>query len=129
MLKFAHMPSWLVWSLLVALVATRVSGVHLHLCFDGQQPQASVQTGQAGLDEFDGSTNHQEKDKDLSILSDALVKNMGNKTLSPMLFVAAVLLFILNLPGKVGFSSGFSRPVIPHASGFHLRPPLRGPPR
>lgn len=127
MLKFAQLPTWFIWTLLVAMLVTRVSGVHLHLCFDGQQPQISVQSGHAGSDEL--GVTHADDDKDVSLVSDALVKNFDDVGMLPVLLVAAVLLFILSLLRQVCFSGYFSRPAIPRASGFHLRPPLRGPPR
>lgn len=127
MSKFAHMPTWLVWTLLVAILATRVSGVHLHLCFDGQQPQISVQSGHAGMDE--PGITHADDDKDVSLVGDALVKNFNHAGVLPTLLAAAVLLFILGSLRQVGFPGFFSRPAIPYASGFYLRPPLRGPPR
>lgn len=127
MSKFAHMPSWLVWTLCIAVLAIRVSGVHLHLCYDGQQPQVSVQSGHAGSDEAGDA--HTENDKDVSLVGDVLVKNMSGNGILPSLLVAAVLLFILGSLRQVGFPGCFSRPAIANAPGFHLRPPLRGPPR
>lgn len=127
MLKFARMPTWLVWTLCIAILATRVNGVHLHLCFDGQQPQVSVQSGHAGSDE--AGVTHTENDTDVSLVGDALLKNLSSNGAVPVLLVAAILLFILGSLRQVGFTGCFSRPAILHAPGFHLRPPLRGPPR
>ncbi len=126
MSKFAHMPTWLVWTLCIAILATRVNGVHLHFCFDGQKPSISVQSGVA---DFDTATECSSgKDQDMSLIADGLVKNITGNSLLPTLLVTAVLLFILSLPRKIGFVGCFVRPVLAHTPGYYLRPPLRGPP-
>lgn len=125
MLSLIKMPRWLVWTLCLAIFATRVGGAHLHLCFDGQQLPASVQIGQPGVDE----ARHGQQDKDVSVVADALVKNIDSTFVLPSLLVAAVLLFILSAPRGARFSRDADLQIIPSSHGHHLRPPLRGPPR
>lgn len=125
MLSRSKFSRWLMVLLCVAVLVTRVGAMHLHLCFDGQEPTASIQSGTPGMDDLVPS--HQ--DKDLSLVGDALIKSLDSAAALPALLVAAVLLFMLGLPRNTHFSRFFDRSFIPAARGFHLRPPLRGPPR
>lgn len=125
MLSTLKMPRWLVWALCVAIFAIRVSGAHLHLCFDGQQPQASVQSGQPGVDVL----HQDERDTDISVDGDALVKSLDNALAQPTLLVAAILLSILSTLRGAGFAFNIDLRVFPQSHGHYLRPPLRGPPR
>ncbi|MGE3530881.1 MAG: hypothetical protein AB7I12_03735 [Steroidobacteraceae bacterium] len=119
------MPRWFAWTLLVALLATRVGGAHLHLCFDGQEPPASVQLGHPDLDVFHQS----HEDKDINLFGNVLIKNVGSTFDLPFLLAAAVLLFVVGALKGANYSRNLDRTNIPSSFGLYLRPPLRGPPR
>ena len=125
MSRFSHLPSWMIWTLCIAILAARMGGLHLHFCLDGKQAISSVQAGQVGSDEF--KPHHQ--DTDVSLVGDTLIKNIDSATVLPVLLTAAVLLFMLATPRNAGFSRFFDRFLIPDSLGFYFRPPLRGPPR
>ena len=125
MSRSAISPRRLVVALCIAVLATQVVGTHLHLCFDGHEPPASVQLGHPGADDMD--PDHQ--DQDVTVSGYVLIKSLDNAILLPALLGAAVLLFVLGIPRRLDFPPQFERAPIPASTGFRLRPPLRGPPR
>jgi hypothetical protein len=113
--------------LILAVLVTRLSGVHLHLCFDGQEPPATIHTiDDAAHDEL----HHVEQDhtdKDVDVLDAALTKSKGPVDL-PVLFAACLLLLMLVHPAGRHWPLAASYRVFTPLL-FALRPPLRGPPR
>ena len=123
-----------------ALLAARVNGTHLHLCFDGQEVPAEIHLGDAGLhDDHPLSTldlTHAEHhhalldipahdDVDIDITADSLSKLP--KLDWPVMALLVMLVFSLSGLGSAGF---WPRHRALHRSSPHiyLRPPLRGPP-
>jgi hypothetical protein len=52
--RFAPHTRW-IWLLCIVLLAVRMSGAHLHLCFDGAEPPFAIHAGDiAGHDDFLG---------------------------------------------------------------------------
>jgi hypothetical protein len=119
-------------ALCLALLMLRVSGPHLHLCFDGTEPPVSYHLMDSGL--VDSDAHHGEHagagdahtDQDMPVAKDVLVKKPAADSTALLALVFALLLFLI-APVRE------SRPVFAgaalHSRSFPwLRPPLRGPP-
>lgn len=117
--------SWLLILVCVALLLSRVGSAHLHLCFDGKEPAASLHFVDGGH-HADHHVGEAHDDLDLSLIGDALNKSgkLG-LDLSLLLFAAFCLSFLL-------FTRRHIAPVDPPrakpTSPRSIRPPLRGPP-
>ncbi|MBM0105461.1 hypothetical protein JM946_11915 [Steroidobacter sp. S1-65] len=114
----------LLWTLVLAVLTVKVSGAHVHLCMDGQEPPAAVHIADLHDDE-----HHQDEgqaDKDVNPLVGTLAKKGG-----PEFDVAlAVALTVLSweLPvAKTGVPAA-EPDSLPTDDSFYWRPPLRGPP-
>jgi hypothetical protein len=106
------------------LLGLRFGSVHLHLCFDGQEPATAVHVADAGFEHHD-DVGAPHDDENVEIAADSLFKPQKLE-LNALLVAAFFGFFIL-----------FARPLVPAAArgieGFvthpaALRPPLRGPP-
>lgn len=119
-------PHWLLIVLLAVLV-TRLGGVHLHLCFDGQEPPATLHASDGGEHHDAHHLGEQHSDKDVDLLGVVLLKKSPGSLELPILLAACIVLLLLS-PASRGqwprnaFYRAFPQP-------FRLRPPLRGPPR
>ena len=126
-MSFSHRraPHWMIVVLLAVLV-TRLAGVHLHLCFDGQEPPATVHAGEHA-DPSEHLFDEQHSDKDVDVLGTMLFKKAGGSIDLPVLLAACIVLLFLLQPARgqwpfAAFYRFFAlQPV-------RLRPPLRGPP-
>lgn len=98
------------------------SGVHGHLCFDGQEPPLSVHMDMLG-DHPEHQTEQQHQDADLDPGQLVLAKLM--KVDLSYFIAAALLLVISRVKPEIAFSR-YTRCYLdrPHS----LRPPLRAPP-
>jgi hypothetical protein len=113
----------------IMLILMQVSGAHLHLCFDGGEPQASVHLTEDGGADLHPGASSPHTDMDVSVFGDALLKKATDTTLDLIpLLVASVVLFgaMLQTSSKALLPSRRDIPV--PDSPFELRPPLRGPP-
>jgi hypothetical protein len=126
--RFAH---FLLWTVVLAVLAVRASDTHLHFCYDGQEPPATVHFADASVHNDDHHDDHHDgephADKDFDPLVGVLLKHGGGDAdvALPTYVVAAVLL----LPPAISIVPAASDALPEHASPpFHLRPPLRGPP-
>jgi len=126
MLRIPRHHPWLLTLLCVTLLMVRVSGAHLHLCFDGKEPPASFHLFDVGLhhDTPEASATHQ--DADVAVTGDLFSKqDTWGRDLHLMLLAAGLLWGLLQTPRR--FVSPFSTPTFYAAPAF-LRPPLHGPP-
>lgn len=112
--------------LLAVLLSARVGGAHLHMCFDGSEPPASLHFSDAGHHD-DHHAEEAHDDVDVSVMAEAAAK-LGKLSLDlPLLVAAALIIFSLWLSAQ--------RPLLPYPRPWavsdpcFLRPPLRGPPR
>lgn len=123
-LRLSTRPWFLI--LIFAVLMTRLSGIHLHLCFDGQEPPASIHVAD---DPAHNDAHHLEEhhtDKDVEVFDAVLTKSKGLADL-PILLVAGLLLLVLmRSTGRQWPLDAFYRVFPFHA--FALRPPSRGPP-
>ena len=115
--------------LLLALAAFafgRVTGAHLHLCFDGSEPPLTLHTADsAHVDHHAGESQHHD-DLDVEPIGDLLAKSA--QLLMLAVFATAILLFALLAPPwrLVTIDRDSLRPARPPPP--FLRPPLRAPP-
>jgi hypothetical protein len=117
---------WWIGALCLSLLLMRLSGAHLHLCFDGSEPPVSYHLVDSGIHHGDEhGTGEAHSDQDMPVAKDAAVKKSSAGD-AALLFCALVLLLFLFAPGRQ------PRPAaLPVFHGRHLsrlRPPLRGPP-
>lgn len=116
------------WLLCAALLLTRMSGEHLHLCFDGADPPISMHTDGSEFDVLDEQSGHCPADVKVRLSADALVKkSVMALDVSAAMVRAFVLVLVADThPPKF---SHFRTPSPLPSAAFFLRPPLRGPPR
>ncbi len=109
------------------LILARVSGTHLHLCFDGVEPQSSLHLVEDGDADRHFGANSPHEDLDVSLVANVLVKqDSAGVDLLPILLAATIVLGLLRLAA--------ARVLYPRPQAFvltpvfELRPPPRGPP-
>lgn len=117
---------WLIALIGLSVVSVRVSGAHLHLCRDGQEPPAAVHVSDAGVHEG----HHDRADvphADLDVpLEDGLAKSAKFLFDLPVLAGPTAVPFVLAaLPAAAWGRDGR---VLSWIADRFLRPPLRGPP-
>lgn len=106
---------------------TRMSGEHLHLCFDGADPPVSVHADGSAFDVLDEQGGHCPADVKVSLSADALVKkSVAALDVSSALATAFILVLVADIRAPKLFRSRTSS-LLPSAA-FFLRPPSRGPP-
>jgi len=120
-----HRP-WLLTLLCLMLLASRVGGAHLHLCFDGLEPRTTIHMMDNGLHQGAPGRDAEHQDVDIAVADDVIAKftklGWDIPLLLAVLLICGVLLIV--------------RQPSPRSSSLHvpsnarsLRPPLRGPPR
>jgi hypothetical protein len=109
------------------LIVARVSGTHLHLCFDGSEPRASIHLGEDGEADLHFGAQSPHDDLDVSLVANVVVKlAAAGVDLLPAIIAAIVLFGLLQtavIRAPVARSAG---PAL--TPTFELRPPPRGPP-
>src|SRR5437868_14515610 len=87
------------WLLTFALLVARWGDAHLHLCFDGQEPVASVHVSDQAShhDSHETQDAQAHNDTDVNAYGDALAKKSGDTNLL-VLAVALVLLLLPQIP-------------------------------
>ncbi|MGH8443178.1 MAG: hypothetical protein ACREVZ_03910 [Burkholderiales bacterium] len=117
---------WLIALIGVSVLSARVSGIHLHLCRDGQEPPATVHVSDAGIhDEHHDLADEQHSNVDV-LLDDGLAKTAKSLFDLPSLAGPTAVSFVLiALQGTVWTLGDQS---LSRAVRRFLRPPLRGPP-
>ena len=104
----------------------RSAGIHLHLCFDGSEPPASLHFEDAGH-HAEHQAGQVHNDLDLSLAFDAVAKVVKLGLDLPALLV--VLLLLLPPLLRDARRTARPRPAAVALPPIHLlRPPLRGPP-
>lgn len=114
------------WFLLaLGLVIARTADAHAHLCFDGQEPPASIHLADDCNHPCEsGTSSGHSDDRDVELSGDALVKKAqpAEAWLPPAATV--VTGFVACLSVDRVFLPSPDEPV----PAFFLRPPSRGPP-
>jgi hypothetical protein len=118
----------LLWTVVLAVLAARLTDTHLHLCFDGQEAPTSVHLADASVhhdEDHDGGTGHADKDVDPFV--GTLVKSDDDS--QPLFaFIVSTLLTIDLLPPDHAVPALDPETPLATSPPFYLRPPLRGPP-
>jgi hypothetical protein len=126
----AQKSAWHVWLLVlvcVALLSTRLTGAHLHLCLDGSEPPASVHFVDTGC-HGNHHVDNQHNDVDVPLVADALSKS-GKSGIGLDLLLVLLSVFVwawqtITRPRPIWHPPR----ALATASPPFLRPPLRGPP-
>jgi hypothetical protein len=107
------------------LLLLQVSGAHLHLCFDGQEPLVSLHVLDSGPEHFPGAAYSQHQDEELESGLASLVKKSLSDIDCPPLPSAAVVLHGASSQSlaKIRWDDSW----VPN-SITRLLPPSRGPP-
>ena len=113
----------------IMLLLAQASGAHLHLCFDGGEPPASVHLTEDGGADLHPGVGSPHNDMDVSLVGSVVVKKATDMGLglTPLL-VASIVLFgaLFQFSATILIPSDLD---VPAPDGpFELRPPLRGPP-
>jgi hypothetical protein len=109
------------------LVALRIAGAHLHLCFDGSEPPVALHIGESGGHHGEELAGFTHSDRDVNVSGDYLSKKPGATVdLGALCSFLALLLFVISLrtPLPVHRLPRPARRVLTHGL-----PPPRGPPR
>lgn len=83
--------SW-IWLLCIVLLAVRIGGAHLHLCFDGMEPPLAVHAGEPMG--HDAHHDEQHSDADLNLLDNGIAKTFAQANIAPALIAALIVLFV-----------------------------------
>ena len=114
----------LLWTFVLAVLTVKVSGAHVHLCMDGEEPPASVHIADLHNDE-----HHQDEgqaDKDVNPLFGTLAKKGGLDFDVALAITLTVLSWDLPVARAGPFPA--ESESIPTDDSIYWRPPLRGPP-
>lgn len=121
----SHATKSFVWIVAIAMLGVRLGGIHMHLCFDGQEPPASLHVEhEHGHDDYHHSEGtHQDQDVDL--LAQVFFKkaDLGELALPNSAFEAIALLPIGHPLGPERLTT-----IQPTGPPHFVLPPLRGPP-
>ena len=126
MMRDSRFQSWLLAVLCVAMLAGRVGGAHLHLCFDGEESAKALHWMDSGIHhpgEAGMVLPHQ--DADVAVIGELIAKSDKLAADLPLFLVALLLPWLLLQAPR--FSPPLRTHLVPFAPLF-LRPPLRGPP-
>jgi hypothetical protein len=115
------------WLALIAFLATRLVDVHLHLCFDGQEPASAVHMADGAVHDDAHHIDKEHADRDVDMFDAILLKKLADP--SDTLLAAFVAILLLSvLPSRSHRVPLGADPPIVLRSLLLLRPPLRGPP-
>lgn len=111
--------------LCVSVLFVRGGGMHLHLCFDGQEAPAEVHWADTGIhdDAEHASESHDDRDVGFGEGMAKTAKTAVDYSLA--ILAAAFLLSLILVPSAAPLHS--RRTLVPTAPRYFL-PPLRGPP-
>ena len=107
------------------LLLLQVSGAHLHLCFDGQEPPVSLHVLDSGPEHFPGAAYSQHQDEELDSSLASLIKKSLTDLDSPPVSSAAVVLNAASSQSLLKIRWDDS--PVPY-NITRLLPPSRGPP-
>jgi len=127
MLRDSAIRPWLLALFCALLLASRMGGAHLHLCFDGSEPPVSFHAFDIDLHHGEPQTATPHQDADVGVVGEVLAKLLtADLDLPPLLLAALIGLTLLWSPRA---RPEFAEPrAAATAAALYLRPPLRGPP-
>lgn len=119
------------WAFALLLITVRSADAHVHLCLDGQEPPAALHVADGGVHHAGAETQqaHQDQahqDKDVKYSVDGTFKKADA---NDVWFIATVWSLVASLPARTAEPPQYAEATPCPSDPFHLRPPLRGPPR
>jgi hypothetical protein len=110
------------------LLLLRIGGVHLHFCFDGQEPPASLHVLDGGSEHMgDGAGSLPHQDGNLDEASASILKSLAAVGDLPLLILAVLVPWLRASRPACPLPARRAPP--PRRSPSILLPPLRGPPQ
>lgn len=122
-MRLSHATRGFIWIVALAMFGVRLGGVHMHLCFDGQEPTASLHLEHdEGHDDYHHlQPSHQDQDVDL--LADAFFKKAEPGELDALTGPSGLIALLPR-----GDRPELLTTLLPAGPPHYLLPPLRGPP-
>lgn len=116
-----------IYALCSLLLLTQVTGAHLHLCLDGQEPP--VQLHLPGASEHHDATefSRPHSDREIALSSASSASGKLFKVNLPPAISGACSLDLA--PAAVSIAAPLARQLPPCAAAHDLLPPARGPPQ
>ena len=111
----------------IAVIAMPASGVHLHLCFDGNEAPATVHLAEDGDGHNELDTRGTHSDTDVELGAPAVAKKVDRTFDLPSLMVVAHVLLRLPVAMPVVLPET-DDPAVRVTSTYRILPPLRAPP-
>lgn len=119
---------FLLWTVVLAIVAVRMSDTHLHLCFDGHVLPAGVHLADASAhhdEEHHDGAAHADQDIDPFV---GTLHKIDDDAQPLLALIVGTLLTIDLIPPDHGVPPLDRDTLLAADPPFYLRPPLRGPP-
>jgi hypothetical protein len=108
------------------LLLLQISGAHLHLCFDGQEPPVSLHVLDAGAEHIPGFAFSQHQDEELDVgLASLIKKSLADFDAPPI--PSAIVVLQSASPSRYLLKTSWDDRPVPN-NIIRLLPPLRGPP-
>jgi hypothetical protein len=105
------------------LIATRISGDHLHLCFDGSEPPVSLHGIDTGDHHADDGIEHDDSEVDLP----GFTLSKAKSDFHDAALVQAAVWRLAELP-RLAIPLDTGEPHRRLTTPYLLKPPSRGPP-
>ena len=125
-----HLPGstrLLIWTVVMTVLVVRASDTHLHLCFDGQEPPATVHFADASVHQDEHHEGQDHADEDVDPFVGAFTKSDdGDVDIASFIIASVLLAWMPRARDEPPQPSD-----LPYATAgppHHVRPPLRGPP-
>lgn len=109
------------------VLSVRASDTHLHLCFDGLEPPATVHFADASVHQDDHHDGQDHSDRDVDPFVGAFTKSDDTEGDVAAFMVASSVLLSVR-PARDEPPRPSEPPYAAAGPPHHLRPPLRGPP-
>lgn len=119
----------LLWVVVIAMLAARMTGAHVHVCVDGQEPPVTLHVEDLAGQHSAQHSGQPHNDIDVSVVTEASLKkadDAGGPDVLPL--VAAVVLLLIAPPFTRTFLPKERRVRLPPFPAFFL-PPAHAPPR
>lgn len=116
---------WVLLPFIVAFLVARLTGAHLHLCFDGSEPLAQLHVSDSAELDHHSDEPQGHDDVDVDALGSVVAK-LAKLDLPAVALVAWCLALLVLVVTRQPARQSFHRP--PHRPPRFLRPLLRAPP-
>lgn len=114
------------WAFALLLITVRSADAHVHMCLDGQEPPAALHVADGGVHHAGANAPQEHQDKDVKYSVDGTFKKAD---VGDVWLIATVWSLLASEPADTAELPQFRQAAPRTSDPFHLRPPLRGPPR